>query len=103
MAKAKEDKTTSKRRSPKGCSHATKEENGVETKEKAPESISTPPKSNKMAWKQRKYSHPRPLLQARMYFIKQEMKGEESYLLDFERWALAEGKSVVILYKLQFA
>ena len=27
----------------------------------------------------------------------QEMKGEESCSLDFEQWALAEGKSVVIL------
>ena len=30
-------------------------------------------------------------------FIKQKVKGEESYSLDFKQWALAEGKSVVIL------
>ena len=30
--------------------------------------------------------------------IKQEMNGEEFYSLDFKRWVLAEGKSVVIPY-----
>ena len=32
--------------------------------------------------------------------LKQEMKGEESFSLDLKRWALAEGKLVVILYNL---
>ena len=47
----------------------------------APKSTSTPPKSNKMVWDQRRCNHPRVLLQARMYHPQARNEGRRVLLI----------------------
>ena len=50
-------------------------------KEEAPKSTTTPPKSNKMVWRPKRCSHPRPLLRAWMYHHQARNEGRGVLLI----------------------